>query len=145
MRKYLIVALSGMGGLYLLQFLYHHHPSHYSFYPPCVFKWITGYECPGCGSTRALYELLHGNILRSFQYNALFMSALIGAVLWWMLKEIKHCPIPGQLLQSPRVWIVWILLFWLLRLGKVSPFYTGGVQKNAQVAVYQNERYGAST
>ena len=30
-------------------------------YPPCFFHWLTGLYCPGCGSTRCLHALLHGN------------------------------------------------------------------------------------
>ncbi len=30
--------------------------------PRCLFKLITGYECPGCGSQRAFHSLLHGDI-----------------------------------------------------------------------------------
>jgi hypothetical protein len=30
-------------------------------YPQCLFKAATGLDCPGCGGTRAVYSLLHGD------------------------------------------------------------------------------------
>jgi len=32
---------------------------------PCVFKSLTGHDCPGCGFQRALIELLQGNLYES--------------------------------------------------------------------------------
>src|SRR5437762_10353071 len=29
------------------------------WFPKCPFLLLTGYQCPGCGSTRACYQLLH--------------------------------------------------------------------------------------
>lgn len=39
---------------------------------PCVFKGITGIDCPFCGMTRAHLSLLHGDFSRAFAYNPLF-------------------------------------------------------------------------
>jgi Protein of unknown function (DUF2752) len=30
--------------------------------PTCLVKLTTGFDCPGCGGTRAFYYLLHGNL-----------------------------------------------------------------------------------
>ena len=37
-----------------------------SFFPSCPFKSVTGLDCPGCGSQRAIYELLHLNFKKPF-------------------------------------------------------------------------------
>lgn len=39
------------------------------FFPKCVFKVLTGYDCPGCGSQRAFHALLHGHPLDALSYN----------------------------------------------------------------------------
>jgi hypothetical protein len=41
--------------------------------PSCPFHELTGLYCPGCGSTRMLYFLLHGHPLLAFRENALAM------------------------------------------------------------------------
>ena len=44
--------------------------------PPCFFHQLTGILCPGCGSTRALHAMIHGDVLRSLHNNALLLPAL---------------------------------------------------------------------
>ena len=39
---------------------------------PCIFRKVTGLNCPGCGNTRAVVNLARGNILRGLSYNYLF-------------------------------------------------------------------------
>lgn len=42
-------------------------------YPRCWIKVLTGYDCPGCGSARALHALVHGRIAEAWNFNpALF-------------------------------------------------------------------------
>lgn len=57
-----------------------------SLMPPCVFYTITGYYCPGCGCTRAVYALFRGHIITSFQFNAFIpYVAIVGG--WFMLSQ----------------------------------------------------------
>ncbi len=60
------------------------------FMPRCIFKWATGWDCPGCGSQRALHALLHGDITRAVESNLLIpfavaYLAVLGAA--WLLTE----------------------------------------------------------
>lgn len=52
-------------------------PSRSGWLPECLFYQTTGCRCYGCGSTRALYALLHGRWLDSLRYNMLLVPALI--------------------------------------------------------------------
>lgn len=45
--------------------------------PRCLFKWATGWDCPGCGSQRALLALLHGDIIRAIESNLLIPFAIV--------------------------------------------------------------------
>ncbi len=40
----------------------------------CVFLWLTGYECIGCGMTRALTYALKLDFTTAFQYHPMFWS-----------------------------------------------------------------------
>lgn len=51
-------------------------PGQYSFYPQCPFYRYLHIQCPGCGTTRALAALLHGNITEALRLNA-FTTFLI--------------------------------------------------------------------
>lgn len=53
---------------------------------PCLFHFLTGAYCPGCGGTRAVKALLRGDVLRSVYYHPL---VLYGAVLyfWFMVSN----------------------------------------------------------
>jgi hypothetical protein len=60
------------------------NPSQYSFYPRCALYTMTGIYCPGCGSTRALYQLAHGHLLTALHYNLLLILSLpfVGYYSW---------------------------------------------------------------
>ncbi|WP_169463247.1 DUF2752 domain-containing protein [Kaistella palustris] len=55
---------------------YFYDPANSALFPKCPFKYITGFSCPGCGSQRALHEILHFNFLKVFEYNALLIFSL---------------------------------------------------------------------
>lgn len=51
-------------------------PAQYSFYPICYLNFFTGLNCPGCGSLRAIHQLLHGHIGAAARLNLLLVSCL---------------------------------------------------------------------
>jgi len=85
------IPLIVIGGATTLFFL---NPSDYSFFPKCTFHTATGYSCPGCGSTRALFNLTHGNVLEALRLNpgliALIILSLIDYIRYIMtIKQTK--------------------------------------------------------
>jgi hypothetical protein len=56
--------------------LYFFNPARFGFYPVCFFYKTTGLLCPGCGTLRAMHQLLHGHFEAAFRFNALIVSAL---------------------------------------------------------------------
>ena len=51
-------------------------PAEHGFYPICFLHLVTGLNCPGCGSMRAMHELLHGHFGDAARLNLLFVLAL---------------------------------------------------------------------
>lgn len=45
-------------------------------FPKCPTYTFLHLNCPGCGSQRAVHELLHLNIAKAFSYNPLFITTL---------------------------------------------------------------------
>ena len=66
-----------------LAVVYSFPPTQYSFYPRCPIYLTTHWLCPGCGSTRALHELLHRNVAGAFHFNAMF-TVLSPLVFGWL-------------------------------------------------------------
>jgi hypothetical protein len=68
-------------------------PTKSNFYPVCTFHRLTGLNCPGCGGTRALHALLHGDFSTALRDNALFIFALgflTMKSIWFCLRKIRN-------------------------------------------------------
>jgi hypothetical protein len=66
--------------------LYMFNPETAGFYPVCALHQMTGLQCPGCGSLRALHQLTHGNITAAWRFNPLIV-AVLPMGLWLGLRE----------------------------------------------------------
>ena len=69
-----LIVIGGGAALFFL------NPNENSFFPKCSLYVATGYTCPGCGSTRALYHLSHGNVLEAFRLNPGLITLLLLSV-----------------------------------------------------------------
>lgn len=76
--------------------LFFFDPTKSHFYPVCQFHLLTGLYCPGCGATRASYQLLHGHLLAALHDNALYVIAL-GALavrgVWFLNRRLRRQPV----------------------------------------------------
>jgi hypothetical protein len=93
----------------------------------CVVKLTTGYDCPGCGGTRAFFYLLHGNLPAAARHHVLFVFAapfLLYLYLAWAGERVFGRRLP-QLRLSPAV-ITGFLAAWgvftVLRNLPMAPF-----------------------
>jgi Protein of unknown function (DUF2752) len=82
--------------------LYTFPPTTSAFYPPCVFRMVTGLECPGCGTTRALHHLLHGRVAEAFQLNPMLFA--VGIVGVFSVPSVLRGETPPFLLKR---WFAW--------------------------------------
>ncbi|MBF0320435.1 MAG: DUF2752 domain-containing protein [Nitrospirae bacterium] len=106
--------------------VYLYDPSKNGFYPECLFYSLTGLYCPGCGSTRAVHQLLHGNIAAAFKLNSLVVS-LLPFLVFGAIAEVGVVAVQrhGQRRGVYRfVWLipVAIVLFGILRNIPLEPF-----------------------
>ena len=62
-------------------YTYTHDPRVPGVYPPCPLYTWTGLYCPGCGGTRSLHALLHGDLAQSLQQNPFVVVALCAAAI----------------------------------------------------------------
>src|SRR4249919_3185364 len=74
-RQRMIAALIWVGLLAISIFLFFFNPASPAnqWLPKCPFRLLTGWQCPGCGSTRACYQLLHLHPLAAFKLNPLLL------------------------------------------------------------------------
>jgi Protein of unknown function (DUF2752) len=83
-----------------LAVVYNFPPAEHSFYPRCPFYAATHWLCPGCGGTRAFYELLHVNLRGALHYNALVTLLAPFALMWFawscyrFLRDNRFPPVP---------------------------------------------------
>jgi hypothetical protein len=96
------------------------NPASAWFFPPCPFRALTGYLCPGCGTLRALHELLNGHLAAAFRLNPLMMLLLpyvgySGASS--ALETVFGQALPRVFIRPAYIWMLLaiILLFWILR------------------------------
>jgi hypothetical protein len=75
-KRGLFAPLVLMGLASALGIVFVFDPAEHGFYPICFFRLVTGLNCPGCGSMRALHELLHGHIAAAARLNLLFVACL---------------------------------------------------------------------
>jgi len=92
----------------MVALLYFFDPNGYSFYPTCFFHQSTGLLCPGCGSLRAIHQLLHGHFSAAFQYNPMLVTSLpllAGCSGLILVGRLRHKP-SGLRLQGKWVWFI---------------------------------------
>ncbi|TRZ53397.1 DUF2752 domain-containing protein [bacterium] len=52
------------------------NPEQHPNFPKCPFKTLTGYQCPGCGSQRAIHYLANFKIANAFKENQLLVFSI---------------------------------------------------------------------
>jgi hypothetical protein len=118
-KKYVVVFAIVAITVSLLYFSF--DPASSNFFPKCIFHSLTQLECPGCGSQRAIYALLHGNILQAADLNLLvviFLPLLCYSGIITMGNTLFDRKWKQPIFYSNhfvKIVLTLVLLFWLLR------------------------------
>jgi hypothetical protein len=125
-RNQLLAALLAamVGGAVLLAVF---DPATSGLFPPCPLRYLTGWYCPGCGSLRAVHQLLHGNLRAAWALNPLTVVLL--PFLAYGLASFALFELRGQGLPQPFLRAGWIrtlcaviILFGVARNLPLHPF-----------------------
>lgn len=106
-------------------YLFFFEPGKTGFFPACPFRSLTGFTCPGCGTTRALHQILHGHFATAFTLNPLLLLSipfiLFAFIRYSVIVMRGGVPRPNALPASVIYVIFFVILsFWILR---NTPFY----------------------
>jgi hypothetical protein len=69
--------------------------------PVCPTKFVTGLDCPACGSLRLVYDMLHGH-LRAAAHDNIFMLAISPVLLYLLLRQLRAAR-RGEQAPVPRL------------------------------------------
>ena len=109
------------GSVYLFVF----EPGRSGFFPPCMFRLVTGFTCPGCGTTRALHEIVHGHYVAAFMLNPLLLFAMPFLAYAFLRYSaiVMYGGVPRKnSLPAPYIYALFFIVmgFWIFR---NTPFY----------------------
>ena len=111
------------GTVYLFIF----EPGKSGFFPVCPFRALTGLSCPGCGSTRGLHRLLHGDVVSAFEFSPLLILALpflLYVLVRYSAAALTGRPLKGNRLNAKYLWMLFVVImsFWVFRNTRLYPF-----------------------
>lgn len=112
-----------VGATYLFIF----EPGKTGFFPACPFRTLTGFTCPGCGSTRGLHRLLHGDVVAAFEFNPLMVVSLpflLYALVRYTTAAVTGRPLKANRLNAKYIWVLFVVIisFWIFRNTRLYPF-----------------------
>jgi hypothetical protein len=79
-----LVLLAVAGWVY-----YTYNPATTSFFPRCPTQSLLGFYCAGCGSQRALHQLLHGHWAAAADFN-LLATIYLPLIIFYYLEALAH-------------------------------------------------------
>ena len=114
-----LLLLAGSAYLFIFE------PGKSGFFPICLFRFFTGFTCPGCGSTRAVHQILHGHIEAAFMLNPLLLLSLpfmLYAFLRYSVIVLRGGVPRQNVLPAVYIYALFfiVLSFWIFR---NTPFY----------------------
>lgn len=89
----------------------------------CIFRFMTGIPCPGCGMTRAWLAVLRLDFAAAIAYHPLFWVVPIAFVLAFVREEVASSKLKRGIDIAVTVLCVLVVAVWIVRL--VNPADAG--------------------
>jgi hypothetical protein len=92
--------------------------------PTCVLKLTTGFDCPGCGGTRAFWYVLHANLPAAARHHAIFVFALpflVYLYVSWAGQRVFGWRLPA-LRIGPRVLVIFLVAWGVFTVVRNLPW-----------------------
>ena len=83
---------------------------------PCPFKWLTGCDCPACGTQRSIIHLLRGEIQLSWQANPLGLGILAIVMVYMFTSKISTSKWFAARKIAVLVVLAAVLVHWLSKM-----------------------------
>ena len=114
-------------GIYIV---YNFNPASSKIYPPCLFHLLTGLYCPGCGTARAMYALVHGRFIDALRNNIFAVFSLPFIIYSYIIHYFRELFPNNKIFRKDifikpvliKILVIFIILFWILRNIPVIPF-----------------------
>ena len=96
-------------------------PEESDLFPQCPFHYLTGLDCPGCGSQRVIHHLLHLEVGKAFFQNPLLVMAIpyliVGIWFEYFGGKQKHPRVRQILFGKNATIIIFIIVvvYWIGR------------------------------
>ncbi len=108
-------------------YLYVFEPGKTGFFPVCLFRALTGFTCPGCGSTRAMHQILHGHFIAAFMLNPLLLLAfpfLLFAFVRYSVVVMRGGIPRRNTIPASFIYALFAIVvsFWIFRNTPIYPF-----------------------
>lgn len=86
--------------------------AHHAGITLCLFRRLTGFSCPCCGTTRACLSLLRGDVVGALKFNPLAVVTIFVAPLFiWLTNRRKAWPRPAVITTTVLIWVA-VMLNW---------------------------------
>jgi len=96
-------------------------------FPKCLFYTTTGFHCPGCGSQRAVHDILHFRIVTALKHNVtiIVIAIVLLSKLYAFITQKYYIKYYYNLSHKP--WftyaiVIIVFLYWILRNIPIYPF-----------------------
>ena len=99
-----LAAVLAAAGLVVVARFYEHLPVKP---PPCGLRNLTGIPCFGCGGTRCMMALAHGDIIGAIAFNPLVVLGLL-TLLVWLGVSIRRAGKPSPIEKPARKKRRWV-------------------------------------